>query len=85
MVIGTIKGLGTINFHALTQRKQINKHYLNQESCNEYDNVNGCIVPIKHPSIYKVTAAQNNVCSEHILEVEADLTDDGRLINFRVV
>ena len=41
------------------------------------------MVSIKHKNIDKVIKAHNNICKTFDIEITADLTDEGNLINLR--
>jgi hypothetical protein len=82
--IGSFIGSGTINFDLKPQRKCVNKHFLGQENCNIMSD-SGEILPLEHDNMNKVVESQNNLCSNYFLNVEADLLDNGELVNFRII
>ena len=82
-IIGTVKGRGNISFQRDQQCTLINLHYYNQSNCNEF--VNGEFIPIKHKNRKQLEKAHHNICENFILDIEADLTEDGKLVNFRVI
>lgn len=82
-IIGKIKGLAKVNFEREPQCRLINQYYYNQDNCNEL--IDGKYIPVEHENREKLVVAHNNISQNFILEVEADLTDEGRLINFKIV
>lgn len=81
-IVDKVIGNGTISFDHKDQRRKINLYYLGQENCNEV--VDNNIVPISHENIKQVMDSHYNISSNYFIEVEADLTEDGRLINFKI-
>jgi hypothetical protein len=85
VIVGKVCGHGTAFFNDIVMRRLLNLHFVGQESCCEYDHESNEIKPIVHPNIDKVKESHYNIISNYKLEFEADLTDTGRLINFRVI
>lgn len=81
-IIGHIKGSGTIAFSDELQRKLINVYFIDNENCNIIKN--NKIVPIEHENIDKVTNAHYNIGKFYHINIIADLTEDGKLVNFRI-
>lgn len=82
-IIATVK----TNFKGMFSREEINKiinrHYIGSDNCNEV--INGEILPKTCDGMNKVIEAQYNLITSWSLEIAADVTNDGKLINFRVV
>ena len=82
------KGIRTVRCVAEFNRddiqKPLNLYYLGSEACN-YVNEEGIIVAKEHENRYLLEEKARNIFNHISLDIEADLTDEGTLVNFRVV
>lgn len=83
-IVGQVKGTGTIKFSDKEQRQLINIHFLNSPDCNRY-NDDMKLIPIEHENQPKVLNAHYTIAKFYQINVQADLTEEGNLINFKVV
>jgi hypothetical protein len=65
-------------------RKILNMVVIGSESCNEYDETGRFLVAKKHPRMEELEKAQRQAPHNIYLDIEYDLTEEGKCINFRV-
>jgi hypothetical protein len=82
-IITKVTGTAHIEVDPNEQRRCINLHFLGNKNCCKLEGDH--LVPIEHKDIDKVTEAHYHISSNYVIDVEADLTEEGRLINFRVI
>lgn len=82
-IVGKQRATAAIMFDRREAQKLLNKHWLGQENCNvEKD---GKLVSIEHPNMLSLEKAHYKYCENRLIEIEADILEDGSLANFRVI
>lgn len=83
-IIGTFETTASVYFNPDELRRCINKHLLGQENCNVYDKKTDSWVPINHPNIEEVKNVHQKMFSNVTVRIQADLDENGNLLNFRI-